>query len=111
MTPRRSIIIANYEPEIEALYQAVEETTQATAVLPENWTPESTHHFVQSVVRSVIKEKVPEDSDLFQHGCDRCGLQQLSTPLHGLTLTSRLQSASYVDPEFYFACSAEDDKT
>jgi hypothetical protein len=110
MAPRRPTIIAEYEPEINAVYEAVKETTQAASVLPEVWTPENTLGFVQSVVQNVLKEEVADDSDIFQHGCDRCASNQPSTSLHGLVLSCRLQSAGYMDQKFYFAWFANDDR-
>lgn len=71
MTARRQAIIAEYEPEIEALYAAAEETTRAVVAFPPSWTPETGLEFARKLVGSVLKQEVSDDDDIFQHGCDR----------------------------------------
>lgn len=71
MTARRPEVISDYEPEIEALYNAVKETTKATTALPSSWNSESTLSFIRSVVGNVMKKNFTDDDDLFQNGCDR----------------------------------------
>lgn len=70
-TARRQAIIADYDPEIEALYSAVEETTQADIAPPRTWDlPEATG-FVRDVVTRVLKHSLQDSDDFFQKGCDR----------------------------------------
>lgn len=72
-TPRRQVCIAAYTEEIDALYKRVEESSQTDLAPPREWTPESTHEYVAGVVRKVMKnEKIHDDDDIFQNGCDRC---------------------------------------
>jgi hypothetical protein len=70
-TARRQAIIKQYEDEIEAVYNAVEATTQANIPLPEEWNIISTTSFVRAVVNGVLVRYVQDDDDIFQHGCDR----------------------------------------
>ena len=70
-TPRRPAIINEYQPEIEALYATVDETTQAHLPPPRSWNPTQTIDFVRSVVHEVMKRQVADEDDLFQRGCDR----------------------------------------
>lgn len=72
MTARRPQVISDYEPEIDALYDAVKETTTASTELPPSWSPEDAVSFIRSVVGNVMKRKVVDEDDLFQNGCDRC---------------------------------------
>ncbi|KAJ7655842.1 hypothetical protein DFH06DRAFT_992336 [Mycena polygramma] len=69
-TARRQAIIDDYEDEIAELYNTVEQTTQAGHLRLESWDPLSTLDFVRDVVFNVMPNKVHDDEDLFQHGCD-----------------------------------------
>lgn len=71
LTARRQAVIAEYEDEIDALYNAVEESTHAVGTLPSSWTMETSLDFVRSVIQSVLKVDVSDDDDIFQHSCDR----------------------------------------
>ena len=70
-TPRRPAIIKEYEPEIEALYATVDETTQAHLPPPRSWNLPNTLDFVRFVVNGVMARAVSDTDDLFQKGCDR----------------------------------------
>ena len=70
-TLRRQAIIAEYEPEIEALYAAVDETTQVDLTPPSSWDLPSSMEFVRAVVTRVLKQLVKDADDIFQEGCDR----------------------------------------
>ena len=71
LTPRRQAVIAQYEPEIDALYEAVDETTQAVKHFPNEWTEVTSLEFARNLVGSVLKHPVKDDDDIFQHSCDR----------------------------------------
>lgn len=81
-TARRQVIIEQYEDEIEAVYNAVEATTQANIPLPKEWDIISTTNFVRAVVNGVLVHAVKDEDDIFQHGCDRYGQIILSDALH-----------------------------
>lgn len=71
-TPRRQIIIKEYDPEIEAIYAAADETTQASEVSPpESWKLLDVLDFVRLVVGRVAKTALADTDDFFQKGCDR----------------------------------------
>lgn len=70
-TLRRQAIVAEYDPEIEALYAAVDETTQADLSPPTSWDLPSTTDFVRAVVTRVLKQPVKDNDDIFQQSCDR----------------------------------------
>ncbi|EKM49937.1 uncharacterized protein PHACADRAFT_213717 [Phanerochaete carnosa HHB-10118-sp] len=69
-TARRQAILKDYEPEVEALYQAIEETTQAELPPPESWDLDSTIEFVRTVVNRVLNVPVGDADDIFRKGCD-----------------------------------------
>ena len=69
--PRRHAIIKQYEGEINALYDAVEESAQSDLAPPSFWSHESTLDFVRSVVSRVLEHPVADGEDLFHSGCDR----------------------------------------
>ncbi|KAI9459306.1 acetyl-CoA synthetase-like protein [Russula earlei] len=70
MTARRQAILKVYDPEINALYDTVEQTSQVDIPLPVEWNPSQSLEFIRHVVHKVMPEKVPDGVDIFQHGCD-----------------------------------------
>ena len=70
-TVRRGAVIKDYEDEINALYDSVEESSQSTVPPPTSWDIAPTAEFVRRVVNQVMGRTVPDDADLFQNGCDR----------------------------------------
>lgn len=71
-TPRRQYMIKEYDSEIEALYAAAAETTQADEVSPpKSWELPDVLDFVRLVVVRVTKAIFADSDDLFQRGCDR----------------------------------------
>jgi hypothetical protein len=71
MTARRQAIIKDYDKEINALYDAIEQTSQVDIQLPVEWTPSQSLDYVRRVVYKVMTQKVADGVDVFQHGCDR----------------------------------------
>lgn len=73
-SPRRQAIVNLYEPEISALYQAIEESTQAEIQPPNDWSYAATIEFVRVVVRKVLdrhSDSLKDEDDIFQAGADR----------------------------------------
>lgn len=71
-TPRRHAIIDKYDQEIEALYAAAAETTQADELSPPDaWDLTTTKDFLKLVVSRVVGAFLKDTDDLFQKGCDR----------------------------------------
>ena len=68
---RRHAIVAMYEGEIDALYAAVNETTQADLKPPMSWSQASAKAFVRAVVERVLDRPLGDQDDLFQNSCDR----------------------------------------
>ena len=71
LTVRRQAVIADYEPEIDALYDRVAETAQAVKQFPNEWTEQTSLEFARNLIGSVLKVRVKDDDDIFQHSCDR----------------------------------------
>ncbi|THV08167.1 acetyl-CoA synthetase-like protein [Dendrothele bispora CBS 962.96] len=70
-TTRNPAIIREYAPEIEALYDSLEESTQASVPAPEKWDAESSTDFARKVVKKVLSnEDIGDEDDLFQNGGD-----------------------------------------
>ena len=68
---RRQAVIANYEQEIDALYDAVNETSQVVKHFPKEWTKESSLEFARNLIGNILKDPVEDDNDIFQRSCDR----------------------------------------
>ncbi|KAH8111803.1 acetyl-CoA synthetase-like protein [Phellopilus nigrolimitatus] len=72
-TLRRQHVINEYAPEIEALYEAVAESTQEDIDRPEDWSQSSASRFVRGIMERTMKTDVNaigDNVDLFQHGLD-----------------------------------------
>ena len=80
LTARRQVAIREYEPEIDALYERVDETAQAVKHFPNEWTEHTSLEFARNLIGNVLKVRVRDDDDIFQHSCDRSGLR-VSDPI------------------------------
>ncbi|KZO93855.1 thioester reductase [Calocera viscosa TUFC12733] len=76
-TVSRNALLKLYAEEIDAIYTAAEQPTQADWALPPGaWDPTTVHHFVLRVVNGVMRSEkenahsVDETRDLFEQGCD-----------------------------------------
>jgi hypothetical protein len=76
-TPRRQVCLKTYEKEIEAVYEVVEDSSQADIPIPDTWTLENATEFVDSAIKRVMKYPVAVDQDIFLQGCDRFVLSRL----------------------------------
>jgi hypothetical protein len=68
--PRRKVIIADYEAEIEELYETVEDISVNGSEYPTTWSLEESIAYVRTVVHGVMMMTLGDDDDLFVHGCD-----------------------------------------
>jgi hypothetical protein len=71
MTARRQAILKDYDEEINALYDVVEQTSQVDIPIPPEWTPSQSLDYMRHVVHKVMTQNVADEVDIFQHGCDR----------------------------------------
>lgn len=71
-TPRRKTILDDYDTEINALYDTVENSVEAGGPALTNFAESDVTSFIRETVRGVMKGAVEDSDDLFQHGCDRC---------------------------------------
>ncbi|KAJ3925590.1 MAG: hypothetical protein NXY57DRAFT_967569 [Lentinula lateritia] len=81
-TARRQAILNQYEEEIEAVYKAVEETTQSDIPAPVEWNPLSTKSFVRNIVTQVLSHTVKDGDDIFQYGCDSLQATWIRNTIH-----------------------------
>lgn len=71
MTTRRQAILKDYDDEINALYNSIEQTSQIDVPLPVAWTPSQSLDHVRHIIHTVMRQDVADRVDIFQHGCDR----------------------------------------
>ncbi|EPQ58591.1 acetyl-CoA synthetase-like protein, partial [Gloeophyllum trabeum ATCC 11539] len=84
-TPRRHVVLAAYEQEIEKAYADVAESSQIELPTPKTWDIEESVNFVRAALDNVLKEKVGDEDDIFQHGCDSLQATWIrNTILHAL---------------------------
>jgi len=87
-TPRRGVILKDYEQEIEDAYNGANEVSTAEIPLPsmsnekEGLSMNESRNFVDRVVKSVLKDhsKMSHEDDIFNYGCDRYYLLQALEP-------------------------------
>lgn len=92
-TPRRHVIIADYEDEIEQTYAKVNESTQSDLSPPSLWSFANTLEFVRSVVQKVLEHEVADTDDLFIRGCDSLQATWIrNSLLHALRETSNVNT-------------------
>ena len=70
-TPRRLAIIKEYEEEINALYDAVDESTQTDLTPPPSWNITAAREYIRTVIGRVMDLPIGDTEDLFACGCDR----------------------------------------
>ncbi|KAI9065203.1 acetyl-CoA synthetase-like protein [Trametes sanguinea] len=68
--PRRKTVLAEYNDEIEALYQQVEDSAQSDLRPPTSWDEGSTLAFVRTVIEATLRRSIEDDADFFRNGCD-----------------------------------------
>ena len=61
-----ALAINDYEFEIDALYEAVSETTQLDISPPVEWDEKETLSYVRKVVHSILKKETQDNDDIFQ---------------------------------------------
>ncbi|GBE77884.1 acetyl-CoA synthetase-like protein [Sparassis crispa] len=69
-TIRRQECINAYADEIEAVYQAVQDSSEVEVPIPVSWSSATTLEFIRGLVERVTEMKLADDDDLFQQGCD-----------------------------------------
>lgn len=70
-TAVRSVVVADYEREIEEAYEQFERAAQPRFPPPVNWQLSSTLAFIREVVGASLEAEKNDDVDLFNLGCDR----------------------------------------
>ncbi|KIY43242.1 NAD(P)-binding protein [Fistulina hepatica ATCC 64428] len=68
--PRRVPVLAEYDADVEALYDEVEGTSVPDSNVPEDWTLESAFDFVKQLVHGTMRIKVTAEQNFFLYGCD-----------------------------------------
>ena len=71
--PRRKAVIADYEAEIEELYETVEDVPVSGFNSPTTLLLEESIEYVRTIVLGVMMTTLGDDDDLFAYGCDRFG--------------------------------------
>ncbi|KAF9812923.1 hypothetical protein IEO21_05878 [Rhodonia placenta] len=69
-TVRRAPAIKDYEEEINALYDAVDSSSQSAMEPPAHWDDKSAASFIRTVVEKLVAVLLKDEDDIFQHGCD-----------------------------------------
>ncbi|TCD61564.1 putative NRPS-like protein biosynthetic cluster [Steccherinum ochraceum] len=93
-TARRQAIIKEYESEIEALYAAAADSTQAGDLSPPDaWDVSSTVDLIRLIVGRVVKTPLADRDDFFQKGCDSLQATWIrNSILHALRQSSAVET-------------------
>ncbi|THH28009.1 hypothetical protein EUX98_g6169 [Antrodiella citrinella] len=95
LTLRRQAILNDYDPEIDALYATVAETTTASENItpPTSWNLDETMAFVRQIVASVLKRSIQDTDDVFEKGCDSLQATWLrNSILHALRESAKVNT-------------------
>ncbi|KAI0318579.1 acetyl-CoA synthetase-like protein [Amylostereum chailletii] len=88
-TPRRHVSLRSYDQEIDALYDAVKDSSQVEYAPPALWTPTTTKEFVGDSVRRVVQVPLTDNDDIFQYGCDSLQATWIrNTIMHALRVST-----------------------
>ena len=98
----RQACIEDYSEEIDAVYRAVQESSELSTSVPEKWDVDSSRVFIRAIVEKTLKvaHTIADDDDLFDIGLDRYGLANLMKSM--LSSTSSLQ-ATWIRNSFFHA--------
>ncbi len=83
--PRRAVVLKEYQAEIEALYDTIEDSADIEP--PLSWSPSASLSFIRAVMNNTLTHPIKDDDDVFEHGCDRyvSGTLVIIPPIiHGL---------------------------
>ncbi|KAF7353828.1 Acetyl-CoA synthetase-like protein [Mycena venus] len=90
-TPRRQAVLDMYKEEIQAVYEAVNESSQTHIMAPQEYNFRASVDFVRRVVAEVMLEMPGDNDDIFQHGCDSLQATWIrNTILHALRNSQRV---------------------
>ncbi|KAF8514478.1 hypothetical protein JB92DRAFT_2789445 [Gautieria morchelliformis] len=104
-TARRGVVLKDYAEEIEAIYQAVQNSSNTNIPIPSGsssdggWTLKESLTFVGDVVHSIMDgaEAMGDEDDLFAFGCDSLQATYIrNTILHALRQVAPLTSVQNV---------------
>ncbi|KAK0220052.1 hypothetical protein IW262DRAFT_1554790 [Armillaria fumosa] len=103
-TARRLPVLEDYEDEIQALYNTVEDNILTDYLPPPcEWNSTSTVGFIRVVVRHVLKQSLSDADDLFEYGCDSLQATWIqNTLLQALHATAN--SRQDTDASFVYKC-------
>ncbi|EJD40563.1 acetyl-CoA synthetase-like protein [Auricularia subglabra TFB-10046 SS5] len=76
-TAVRSVVIADYESEIDAVYDEFEQAAQPNFPPPPDWEEENALPFVRRLVATFVTEVKTDEQDLFDVGCDSLKAAQI----------------------------------
>ncbi|KAK0451171.1 NRPS-like enzyme [Desarmillaria tabescens] len=69
-TLQRKAILKAYEQEIEDLYKAIDDVSQADVVIPQLWTLKNVMTMMRNIVTAILEQKIGDSDDIFVAGGD-----------------------------------------
>ncbi|KAK0451170.1 NRPS-like enzyme [Desarmillaria tabescens] len=84
-TLRRKAILKAYNQEIEDLYKAIDDATQADVVIPQLWTLRNVMAMIRGIVTAALERKIGDSDDIFVAGGDSLTAMSIrNSVLHAL---------------------------
>lgn len=77
--PKRTAILEIYSTEIDTVYTDAEKSSQISP--PVDWSQDSLLNFVRDIVNTILKHPANDHEDIFECGCDRLVIFELSRDL------------------------------
>lgn len=98
--PRRAVVLKDYQAEIEALYDTVEDNIDIKP--PLSWSPTSSLSFIRAVMNNTLTHPIKDDDDIFEHGCDSLRAARMrNTIIHALR-TTLPEKVKLINPNFIY---------
>ncbi|KAL4248625.1 Adenylate-forming Reductase [Abortiporus biennis] len=108
-TVRRPAMIKEYDPEIEALYQRIDQISNIdiygdvqTGAATIQWNFHSMLEFVRKVVLNVLEKSVRDEDDIFQYGCDSLQATWIRLQISGMLRRTNPEVAHRLPSQFVF---------
>ncbi|KAK0223926.1 acetyl-CoA synthetase-like protein [Armillaria fumosa] len=98
--PRRAVVLKEYQAEIEALYDTVEDNIDVEP--PLSWSPASSLSFIRAVMNNTLTHPIKDNDDVFEHGCDSLRAARMrNTIIHALR-TTQPEKVKLINPNFIY---------
>ncbi|SJL10486.1 uncharacterized protein ARMOST_13872 [Armillaria ostoyae] len=99
-SPRRAVVLKEYQAEIEALYDTVEDNMDIEP--PLSWSPTASLSFIRAVMSNTLAHPIKDNDDVFEHGCDSLRAARMRNTIIRALRTTQPEKAKLINPNFIY---------